>query len=133
MSDNHESNDIKGRSDTKSDRPIFDLNYKEYTAYELEKAVRTIADNDENYRESKRKQDRRDRLEKSLSWQQKIVMFFLLYVVVMLMLMGIVASFILFVGGDERQMELSKDVIKLIVESGIAALIGFCAIKIFEK
>ena len=80
------------------------------------------------------RQDRADdRMESSALWQQRLVLAFIGFVLVFLCFAA-AWSFVVLISTDKSpRVEVAHDLVKLLIESGIAALIGFFAIKTFEK
>jgi len=88
---------------------------------------------DGRIRELNRQQDSLDRMEWSARWQQRLVLTFIGFVLLFLCAAAVWAFWILALTIKSPHEDMAHDIVKLLIESGIAALIGFFAIKTFEK
>jgi len=127
MSDKDEQ-PTQSRSDPESDRLFFNDDPEL-----LKDSVIRIAEIEARARETRREQDKKDRVEWITHSQQKLMFMFLVFVIALICISSSWAMYIFMSYGNSHQVELAKDIFKVLMESGIAAAVGFFAIKAFEK
>lgn len=77
--------------------------------------------------------DREDRLDWVHRWQQRLILAFLIYCFVVAGISAGWAIYVVLWGGAHEQTERAFHIFKILMDAGIAALVGFFAIKRFEK
>jgi hypothetical protein len=121
-----------GRSD-ESDRPNFDIDFTADDPSSLQSSVGRVKAEEIRHRQLLRNEEHEDRLEWVLRWQQSLILVFLAFCLVAAAVAGGWALHIELWGGDAEQTERAHHIFEILMDAGIAALVGFFAIKRFEK
>jgi hypothetical protein len=132
MSADENNSDILGRSDENSDRPNF-IDFTGDDPATLQSSVSRVKNEELAHRRLQRVEEQEDRREWVLRWQQNLVLLFLMFVLLTAIVASGWAMHIELWGGTEQQTERAHHIFEILMDAGIAALVGFFAIKRFEK